>query len=438
MTDEIMKTDRIATASIRGYYYQFLWTVKTWLALGPQETLLCEGNEDIDRYMGDAIEHTALKHLSGTLTEKSHSVREVIGNFAEEFVFQRRRGKKPRFIFRTTATLVDPKEHPLLTPWLSGARKDVLAMQVALLETVRSAGARKSYCALRYIRRNGLMAEFLNSVSWSWAEIDYQRVREVLVEQVRSDERFAGLSPGGVVERLLSQIIHASSGAREDLQRRRLTSVQVDSIACDLALEKSVHEFDEARSGSLSLYFATAHATNGSLLMLGRFGSREATRTQFARLAHRLANRPVPSHRPLFSLPLREDVLAVIGALDVDFYAIYFKESSLPKDTREQRLSTLLAKAVARFPCSSLLAESTEYELFLRQWCVGRNTTCEMVDDDDYCFALTNVVAELLLDRMGAAETSSWRTFAPWAYHKIRYVFDSEGGTIFTQKNPLT
>ena len=82
MTTEIRAPERVATASIRGYYYQFLWTAMHWLELPEHETLVCEGAEDIDRLMDNAVEQESLKHLASNLTENSEAVRDALLEFA--------------------------------------------------------------------------------------------------------------------------------------------------------------------------------------------------------------------------------------------------------------------------------------------------------------------------------------------------------------------
>jgi hypothetical protein len=51
---KLLYPERVAGATIRGYLTQAHYSVLRWLALGANEAILCEGDEDIDRYLVDS------------------------------------------------------------------------------------------------------------------------------------------------------------------------------------------------------------------------------------------------------------------------------------------------------------------------------------------------------------------------------------------------
>lgn len=83
MADQDFKVDsaRDATDSIRGYVYQAYQSVLAWMRLKEDEILVLEGAEDFDVRLGNHVEATQVKDLSGNITLRSPSVVEAINNF---------------------------------------------------------------------------------------------------------------------------------------------------------------------------------------------------------------------------------------------------------------------------------------------------------------------------------------------------------------------
>ncbi len=81
---EILRPQRSAHASIRGYLYQVCLGVKRWLELEPDQVLLCEGDEDLDRLLLDDSGESIceqVKALSGTVNIRDRTVLETLRNF---------------------------------------------------------------------------------------------------------------------------------------------------------------------------------------------------------------------------------------------------------------------------------------------------------------------------------------------------------------------
>src|SRR6185295_13624484 len=95
---------RSAHASIRGYLYQTCLGVLRWLDLQPNEILLCEGDEDLDRFLlGGGAVSEQVKAYTGGLSITDSVVRDSLRNFLRSYVTLRQRGKDRKFVFTTTA-----------------------------------------------------------------------------------------------------------------------------------------------------------------------------------------------------------------------------------------------------------------------------------------------------------------------------------------------
>lgn len=83
---------RSAHASIRGYLYQTCLGVLRWLDLQPNEILLCEGDEDLDRFLlGGGAVSEQVKAYTGGLSITDRVVRDSLRNFLRSYVTLRRR-----------------------------------------------------------------------------------------------------------------------------------------------------------------------------------------------------------------------------------------------------------------------------------------------------------------------------------------------------------
>ena len=74
---------REAVDSLRGYSYQILRSIETWLDLRDGEVLALEGAEDLDRIgeAGATVEQIKDTAASGNVTLRSEAVLDAIANF---------------------------------------------------------------------------------------------------------------------------------------------------------------------------------------------------------------------------------------------------------------------------------------------------------------------------------------------------------------------
>ncbi len=116
--------ERAAWGTIRGFFTQVLLTAIRWVDLGEAEIIVCEGKEDIDRYIidedGAFLEpsYEQVKDYSGNLSIRNASVRETIAQFAVAFQTHAENGTTPVCRFTTTSGRARQQ--------ISGAGVDVL------------------------------------------------------------------------------------------------------------------------------------------------------------------------------------------------------------------------------------------------------------------------------------------------------------------------
>lgn len=224
---------RSAHASIRGFLYQTCLGALRWLDLQPDETLLCEGDEDLDRFLldGGSVSEQ-VKAYTGELSITDRVIRESLRNFLRSYVVLRRRGEARRFLFTTTAQQKGQRRgsFDLLEAWKTGTRTPEMfaAIRSLLQPGSGDSGQEESEGALAWLdaQTDGWKG-FLDAVEWSFGAPDVEGIRRKIGDRlaVREDTR---LLPGDVFrERLIFEVLLVSSRkepsdrllTREDLAR---------------------------------------------------------------------------------------------------------------------------------------------------------------------------------------------------------------------------
>lgn len=251
---KILDESRVASASIRGYLAQAYVTVLQWLDLAPNELLLCEGNEDIDRLVldnsGKPVESifTQVKDVTSRLSARDSVVRESICNFLLTFHSFHNDGHECAFVFRTTAAWakqrIDSKDPTANAPHLT---MDVLASWSSLpsdatdgvFESLRRnivslcseppptrAGV---VAAINYLDSNSAWPDFLQSVSWLPEQPDVAETRQSVLARLSQDARTRHLPPEVLASRLLSATLEHST--RLDAKDRVLRPSDIQEYA---------------------------------------------------------------------------------------------------------------------------------------------------------------------------------------------------------------
>ncbi len=117
--DLILHPNRAAGASIHGHLYQACVGVERWLALRDGQTLICEGNEDLDLHGPENAYQSEQVKASGKLDQSE--IRPILRHFVETFHRHTQAGAEPRLVLTATADRPERLR-------LAGARGDVLAI----------------------------------------------------------------------------------------------------------------------------------------------------------------------------------------------------------------------------------------------------------------------------------------------------------------------
>lgn len=276
----LLYPERVADATLRGFLTQIFYSAMRWLELGDRELLLCEGDEDVDRYFFNAdgslreIRQEQIKDLSGSLSARSNPVYESLFNFLVSFVEHHRQGRRCVFVFvtnaeragqrvkanKSTADVVEPGKTKValsidvLETWarLAASGDPDKTVRPALIESVRalvdgyavdppppdpgqqkdpkskkSVPAARVHAALEYLDEEDVWVDFLASVEWRLEQPSHAAVESLLYERFRGDPRTAH-APELLAQKAVVAVLRASS--RADAPDRLLSRAQLDTL----------------------------------------------------------------------------------------------------------------------------------------------------------------------------------------------------------------
>jgi tetratricopeptide (TPR) repeat protein len=220
---------RSAHATIRGYLYQTCLGVLRWLDLQPNEVLVCEGDEDLDRHLLDGkVVSEQVKAYSGRLGLGDQAVLESLFNFLVTYVALRREDKDRTFIFTTTA---EPRpqrktglDFDLLEKWREGIRnRKVVSAVRSLLKPKKENTHRKEIEEARTWldgQPEGWVG-FMNAVEWTFNAPSLGTLREDILRRLTEREDTSLLPPDTFLERLVVHVLETS--CRDQRQDRHVT-----------------------------------------------------------------------------------------------------------------------------------------------------------------------------------------------------------------------
>ncbi|WP_437672517.1 hypothetical protein [Sorangium sp. So ce131] len=264
--------DRVADAPIRGFLAQAYHTALRWIALGEREYLLCEGDEDIDRYFFELdgslreIRQEQIKDLSGRISARSSAVHESIFNFLYSYTEHRKAGRRCRFLFTTNATMAAQR----IQPDAAGASRsetvhlsvDVLRLWSQLASSVErtrdvgdlaanirslaegygpqepakgSLSPARLRAAIQYLDEEPSgWEDFLGAVEWRLDQLPYDALENALRERLAADQR-AGRVPVLLSYRVLVAVLQAS--AHPDPMNRVLSAESLTALLTETEAE---------------------------------------------------------------------------------------------------------------------------------------------------------------------------------------------------------
>ena len=235
----LLRSERAAHATIRGYLYQACLGAQRWLELGPEEVLLCEGDEDLDRrLLGGGGVSEQVKVSSDSLGLSNGVVRESLRNFLISYVALREQGETRRFLFTTTAPARRTRGLNLLAAWKNGERgpeviagvREVLARPEKEEKEERRAEIEKALASLDAAPDG--WPGFLDAVEWTFEATELDGVRRE-IQKLLAERADARLLPAeGLTDRLIAAVFHASS--QEEPRERVLTRQSLSDLLGDL------------------------------------------------------------------------------------------------------------------------------------------------------------------------------------------------------------
>ncbi len=280
---------RAANDTIRGYLEQAHWTVLRWVDLDESEVLVCEGNEDIDRFLIDEqgrvvrVTEEQIKALSDRVSARSAPVYESIFNFLLAFRYYAQRDEQAYFVFTSSAGRA--AQHTaetsgansggaaadlsidVLRTWMElarigneDARKDrVAALRTGIrqiLERYRPGGP--GVDDAKAARRRGQdieaaiayldgpperWAAFLDSVQWSLGEATGAALESRILDKLAADPRCRDLPGRALMARLVHTVLTTSS--QRAPEARALTAACLGRLCCTsrAELEAWVNEY---------------------------------------------------------------------------------------------------------------------------------------------------------------------------------------------------
>jgi hypothetical protein len=245
---QLLHPERAAHATIRGFLYQTCLGVLRWLELAPEEILVCEGDEDLDRLVrgGGGISEQ-VKAYSGSLGLADRAVSDSLRNFFLAYVALRRRGEDRRFRFITTARLKRQRggdRLDVLREWQAGERGAELVGTVrALLADLDSPGDRAVEKRRMEVEESLAWLDaapegwrgFLDAVEWTFDAPDLMRVRQEIRNRLSVRETARHLPGETLVDRLIAELLEASS--RKDVRERVRTAADLEHLLAAAAGE---------------------------------------------------------------------------------------------------------------------------------------------------------------------------------------------------------
>ncbi len=213
------------TAIHRGYLYQTYIGILRWLDLEDGETLVVEGDEDLDRLLSDGTGVSEqVKAYQGNVLDQT--VRDSLRAFAVAYSALRRDGISRRFVFTTPVEKRRPRPGTLglLEDWDAPHRRDHVVAE--LREILPKADDPRLARAIAWLNaRPRRWSDFVDAVEWRFGAPRLDQARTQILTKLR--ER--GFQPTEAwVDRLVAELFQASR--QQDVARRRRTSKDLDAL----------------------------------------------------------------------------------------------------------------------------------------------------------------------------------------------------------------
>jgi hypothetical protein len=426
---------RVATPSIRGYFYQFLCTLQRWLDLNENEILWCEGNEDIDLLIASqTVVEEQIKHLATNLTDASGTITKTLWRFAQGFKDNHSKGLNSIHVFRTTATLNTPNpEHQPTYEWLQNQQALSEELVELIFQNIYSKAVKSaesaSIEALMYIESKSLKRAFLESCTWSFQEMDYKDIHTHFMEKVRSDHRCNGLDPKAVADAALAKVCLVSSDS--DLRNRVLSRYSFDCLTNDLLIDKQMKTYHKRSDNGERIVVVYDRDGLYSAVTI-RFESLDQARSNLQDKTDEIRINPKHAESDLGSILLESDVMQQhINQMDFDLFVAVGTVNSTKKAATKKKW---LASKTIEMSSHRLARHSVIKASFNLKEILSRdNEQLEIgaITENDYLWQLGNTICNWSISLYdGDAKDFPLHCIAS----KIRCVFKWDSREYFAQQ----
>lgn len=418
----IREAQRVAVATIDGYRFQVLHTIRTWLTIDDDRFIIAEGNEDIDHIFldGRRIEEQ-IKLLSDTVGQRDVTVVETVLNYLKAFVYHDQSAHPFLGILRTTARIAT-RPTTEIGKWIAGKTFSRRQFTKELEELANDPEDDYDYTQeLAYLRKKGKRAAFLASVEWADADAGPAELEEEIegLLEARASSVPVGLTSPALQAYVLSVL------SKREVEHRVLRRVDADIVISGVALE---HALNVSRVANAIQWTATLWSIQGppsvavALFVRDRSAFEGAVRAVIQN--DRAARRP----RDLSTL-LREEVRGL------DFIA--YASRRMHTGGRGERVCVydVVKQSNYRFTPREAVISATAPpwldEYVAKRWPAPVRTAAE--SGDGVLLVLSRLVAEAVInDEQQAGFLRSIESKLRWV-HDIRI----GDGVFFTAENPL-
>ena len=415
----IRNRKRVASASLRGYRYQLLYTVRRSLELDADTSLVIEGNEDIDRIPLSSADanfvEEQIKLRSAALAWSS--VTNVLLSFTEAFMHHHQCGRKFVGILRTNAEIAQGPDCAIRR-WVEGKRPNhdrILRELRRLPKGVDDTNLRR---AVAYVSDGNHIRALLASIEWATSAPTPDAIEENLRHSIAAT--IPAVSPDVALRTLTSEILRRATV--DDVAGRILTKLDVDIILNNLVLDKVASDFtEEEATAAIALVPALSGQSAATVIVLASRPEQLKRRVDDACAAHEVLGEPADRGAA---------IAAQIGSLDFVAYAsvivggprryLVCLRDALRQARHRWQIETLLVPRVA-----------THATVALQRMLPG----VQLLNRDSDLLIIGEILAASLLARVNGSEDGN--RILRLVGHKLRWVHRIDTAEYFTAATPL-
>jgi hypothetical protein len=415
---------RSAHASIGGYEYQFAYTALRWLQCQPGDSLICEGNEDVDHVRaGGLVEEVQLKNQRARLGAASRTVRTTLTNFSSAFCEHHAANRRCALVLVSTAELVLRGSSPL-NDWLRGQGiRDLNQLAAEATRTWRLPRGPVAYLESRQAWR-----EFFNSVTIKFGAPTLSKYRSELAARLATDPRTEGLDPDQVVASMTHRVLTCSGDP--DVTKRVLRSLDLDILLNDIWLAKGVDQYG-LEPGPREAYVAmTALNAHGRACVAVFLDDRDQTARSFDAACHVENRRPRAHNITTLDELCQRDRFEFVNGLGFDAYAVV--DTRMPGSPAQDLVAQLIPYVSAREAPNVRVSGQALRHLVAN---VPESFPFQIVpaQQNEIGSSLATMLADAVVS---SASAKSMGPLLASVARKIRVICDLSIGAYFTQAAP--